>query len=238
MLGKVGVLLIHGFAGGTYDLEFIQNNLELVRKFDVFSFTLPGHERALSKVKYTSWIEKSEEMVKWLIDNNYNTIYLVGHSMGCIISCYLASKYPQIKKIVLAAPCFNYLKVENDNLNISDSIKASGKVFKTYGSKEIVGRALKLDISATKEFMNLVKKYYAVPTQIKCPVLIIQGTKDDLAPISSSYYVYNNVKSKVKKLVIVEGATHETFKGEKRDQIYKIIKSFLKHRQKGGEYKI
>ena len=67
MIFRKAILIIHGFMGGTYDEEDLANYLELERKFDVFQFTLPGHKRNLSKVKYGEWISKSEEMVNWLI---------------------------------------------------------------------------------------------------------------------------------------------------------------------------
>ena len=46
MLLKKAVLIIHGFAGGTYDEEYLANYLEL-KGFDVYTFTLPGHDRML-----------------------------------------------------------------------------------------------------------------------------------------------------------------------------------------------
>ena len=92
MLFRKAILIIHGFAGGTYDEEDLANYLELNRNFDVFQFTLPGHNRNLSKAKYKDWIDYSESKVKWLIDNGYDSIYLIGHSMGGVIATYIASK--------------------------------------------------------------------------------------------------------------------------------------------------
>ena len=112
MFFKKAVLVIHGFAGGVYDEEKLINYLQLNKSFDVFSYTLPGHEKNLSKVNYEDWMDKSIEQVEWLIQNNYKTIYVIGHSMGGVIASFLATKYKQIKKIVLAAPAFEYLQVK------------------------------------------------------------------------------------------------------------------------------
>ena len=46
-LFKKAILLIHGFAGGSYDYNSLNNDLELYNSFDVFTFTLPGHERMI-----------------------------------------------------------------------------------------------------------------------------------------------------------------------------------------------
>lgn len=229
MLFKKAILIIHGFAGGTYDQEELANYLELNRNFDVFQFTLPGHEKNLSKVERIEWIKASEDKIEWLIRNGYNKIYLIGHSMGGVIATYLASKYKEVKKLVLAAPAFHYLNVIKDDLNVSKSLKVAPKIIKDYGSDEVIARMLKFNVSVIKEFMELVKEHYNFPKDVTCPVLIIQGKNDNLVPITSSEYVYSKVKSNVKRLILVDGLNHDIFRGNKKEIIYSIVECFLKH---------
>ena len=225
---RKAILIIHGFAGGTYDQEDLANYLQLNRTFDVFQFTLPGHEKNLSKVERKEWIESGKKQIEWLIENGYNRIYLIGHSMGGVIATYLASKYKQVKKLVLAAPAFQYLNVIKNDLNIQKSLKKAPKILKEYGSDEIIARFLKFDLSVLKEFMTLVQEYYEYPKYVNCPVLILQGKNDSLVPVSSSEYVYHNVKSRNKKLVLLEGVTHDIFRHTKKEEINKIVEKFLK----------
>lgn len=233
MIFRKAVLIIHGFAGGTYDEEELAFKLELNKTFDVFQFTLPGHDKALSKVNYQEWIKSSEEKVELLINNGYNNIYLIGHSMGGVIATYLATKYKQIKKIVLAAPAFHYLNVIKDDLNIKESLKKIPKVIDNY-KDEIVGRVLKLDVSAIRQLMSLIKEYYDSPIYVNCPTLILQGLEDHLVPKSSSEYVYNTLSKNVKKLIYIEGINHEIFKSNKKEKIYNIVEAFLKYNMIGG----
>lgn len=228
MLFRKAILIIHGFAGGTYDEEELANYLELNRNFDVFQFTLPGHEKNLSKVKYNEWINTCEKQVEWLIKNGYNKIYLIGHSMGGVIATYLASKYKEIKKLVLAAPAFHYLNVTKDELNVGKSLQIAPKIIKDYGGDEVIARMLKFNISVIKEFMNLVKDYYDYPKYVTCKVLILQGNKDNLVPVTSSEYVYETIKSKDKELVILDGETHDIFRGNKKEEIFKLVENFLR----------
>ena len=155
MIFRKAILIIHGFAGGTYDEEELANYLELNRNFDVYQFTLPGHDKNIGKVKYEEWIESSENQVKWLISKGYNNIYLIGHSMGGVIASYIATKYSEIKKLVLAAPSFQYFSVVKDNINISKSIKLAPKVIQTYGKEEILYRILKSSPNAIKQEPNI-----------------------------------------------------------------------------------
>ena len=228
MLLKKAILIIHGFAGGTYDEEELANYLELNRCFDVFQFTLPGHEKNLSKVERQAWISASEDQIEWLIKKGYNKIYLIGHSMGGVIATYLASKYKEVKKLVLAAPAFHYLNVIKNDLNVGKSLKIAPKIIKDYGSDEVIARMLKFNASVIKEFMTLVKEYYDYPKYVTCSVLILQGTNDSLVPITSSEYVYNNIKSKKKKLIFLEGITHDIFKDQNKEKLFVIIERFLK----------
>ena len=69
---RKAILIIHGFAGGTYDEEQLANYLELNRDFDVFQFTLPGHDKNLSKVEHQEWVTASANQIEWLIKNGYN----------------------------------------------------------------------------------------------------------------------------------------------------------------------
>lgn len=229
MIFKKAILIIHGFAGGTYDQEELANYLELNRGYDVFQFTLPGHERNLSKVERQEWITASEEQIEWLIRKGYTKIYLIGHSMGGVIATYLASKYREVKKLVLAAPSFHYLNVIKNDLNVSKSLKIAPKIIKDYGSDEVIARMLKFNVSVIKEFMDLVKDYYDYPKYVNCKVLILQGKSDNLVPVSSSEYVYHNIKSRIKKFILLEGVTHDIFRHDKKEEIFKLIEKFLKN---------
>ena len=81
MFRRYDVLVIHGFAGGTYDLEYMTNFLELERKFDVYSFTLPGHDTIDKNIKKEDWVKSAEEHVEMLVKNGYKTIYLPSRRM-------------------------------------------------------------------------------------------------------------------------------------------------------------
>ena len=228
MIFKKAILIVHGFAGGTYDQEELANYLELNRNFDVFQFTLPGHDKNLSKVEHQAWESASEEMIEWLIRKGYNKIYLIGHSMGGVIATYLASKYKEVKKLVLAAPAFHYLNVIKNDLNVGKSLKIAPKIIKDYGGDEVVARMLKFDVSVIREFMDLIKHYYDYPKYVTCKTLIIQGKNDSLVPVTSSEYVYNNINTNKKYIVYLDGETHDLFRSEKQEETFKLVEQFLK----------
>lgn len=225
---RKAVLIIHGFAGGTYDEEAIAYYLEL-KGFDVYSFTLPGHDRSyFNKITKEDWIKSSKKHIEMLINNGYTTIYLIGHSMGGILVSYLAANYKEVKKLVLAAPAFKYLTFDEEKFRPITVIKNSPKIFKDYDKEEIISRLLHFPSSVVKEFMNLVEMSQDLPEKINIPTLIIQGTNDDIVPLKSAEFVYDNLNTKKKYLMLVEGLNHDVFKGKNEKLINTTIEKFLK----------
>lgn len=228
---RKAVLIIHGFAGGTYDQEILANFLELNRKLDVYAFTLPGHDvKARDKATCDAWIKESEKQLKYLIDNGYKKIYLIGHSMGGVIACYLATKYKEVSRLVLAAPAFSCLASKEEGGFLNAALKGPSLI-KTYSTDEFFTRIKKLPITAVPEFMKLVKKYQSSPESIKIPVLLLHGNLDQIVPISSSENIYTKFTNNKKIFITVDEYYHDLFKGEKVDILCHEIESFLTKRK-------
>lgn len=223
---RKAVLIIHGFAGGLKDNEYLATELEFTGKYDVFTFTLPGHHKDTLKTKdYHDWIDKSKRMVE-RIQEKYHTIYLVGHSMGGVIASYLATQYP-IKKLVLVAPAFEYLakdRILEDIKNLPKK-KQEKEVDTLYS--HLAYNLLHVSLSSALAFTRLVKDYHDCPKQIECPTLILHGVQDEVVPISASYYVYNALASKRKKLIPLDDTRHNVFRTEKREEAAIEVKKFL-----------
>ena len=241
MLNKKAILLIHGFAGGAYDYGDLPNDLELINNYKVFTYTLPGHNKSIiNNVTKEDWIKKSEYQIEKIINHGYKDIYVIGHSMGGVIASYLASRYKEVKKLVLAAPAFQYFKFENNKIDILESIKVVPNLFKDYDKAEVISRIFKVPISTIREFTSLVKEHHDDIKNIKCPTLIIHGTKDEIVPNSSTLYVYDNIKSSSVMLVEFENLTHNLFINDRYNEIKNLIMNYFKSKPKNikNKYKI
>ena len=228
-LFRKAILLIHGFAGGNYDYGSLGNDLELYSNFDVYTFTLPGHDKMIiDKVTRKDWIQKAEDEVQKLIDNGYKDIYVIGHSMGGVIAAHIAHKYKEVKKLVLAAPAFHYLAFKDDKVDIIESIKKFPNLFKNYDPEEVLSRFFKIPAPTIKEFMKLVEEHTKDIKDITCPTLILHGTKDDIVPIDSVLYVYDNIKSKSVTLVELKTLTHDLFINDRYDEVKELIINFFR----------
>ena len=228
MIFRKAILIIHGFAGGTYDEEYLQHRLELIRDYDTYAFTLPGHDGLFKpNMKESDWIKSAEDMMEFLIENGYKSIYLVGHSMGGVIATHLANKYKEVKKLVLVAAAFRFAGFKEENYKIIDSLKQTPKIMKDYPKDEIVTRVLKMSLSSVKEFASLVKDNENSLKTIEIPTLIIQGNNDAIVPRTTADYIYNTIPSEEKEILICDGVTHDVFRSEKKEEITNEIIEFL-----------
>jgi len=232
---RKAILMIHGFVGGIYDYGSLPNELELIKKFDVFTFTLPGHEKLIVKdVKYTDWIKEAENQIEILINHNYKDIYVIGHSMGGVIAAHLASKYKEVKKIVLVAPAFRYFYFKDGKVNIkgfNETIKNMPEMFKNMGTEKVLERITKTPIPTMLEFTKLVSNYENDIKNISCPVLTIHGLEDKVVPQESTDLVYNTLNSKTNILYNIKEVTHDCFIHKRNEELKQIIITFLKKKQ-------
>jgi len=227
---KKAVLLIHGFVGGIYDFGDLCNRLQINKNIDVFSFTLPKHDLTIVKdVKYRDWIREAERQIQFLIDNNYNEIYVVGHSMGGVIAAYLASVYDEIKRLVLVAPAFGYFSFNDGVLDIkgvNGSLRKMKDALKD-DTEIAFSRIIKTPITTMAEFTKLVNKYYTSVKHIYCDTLIIHGNDDMIVPKEATDYVYDNIKSENVLLYNMKKVNHNCFRGKRGNEVIELIDRFL-----------
>lgn len=233
---RKAILFIHGFVGGIYDFDNYPNELQVIKNFDVFTFTLPGHEKSTVKdVKYSEWISEAERQIEFLINNNYKEIYIIGHSMGGVIATHLAAKYPSIKKLILVAPAFRYFYFKDGKINIkniSETIKNMPDLMKKMGTEIVIERIRKTPIGTMLEFTNLVRNYEADIKQTSCPILIIHGLEDTVVPAEGTDLIYQKASSNSITLINMEKVNHDCFKCKRNDEIRNIITTFLKKKSK------
>ena len=230
-LFRKAILVIHGFAGGVYDQEYLTHRLELVSNYDVFTFTLPGHDGDFKKkITYKDWIKKVDSEMEFLISNGYKKIYVIGHSMGGVLASYVASKYPQVKKLVLVAPAFRISGFENTKFNINTALTSTPKIFEEYGAQLVTNRLLKLPANCYIEFFKIVKELQDCIKEVKIPTLILRGTSDFIVPQASVEYVYSSVQNNFKKPITFEKNPPDVFRENKKTHTTKLFIEFFKNK--------
>ena len=221
ILFRKAVVIIHGFTGNLYDNEYLMNYLEHNMEFDVYAETLPGHNRdRFSDASVDDWKSSIDRLMTNLIKDGYRKIYVVGHSMGGILACYAASKYKEVKKVVLVNAAFDYLNFKQNKKDLKD------RNFTKYG--HLWQKALRTSPFMVNEFRKLVKESNGLLTRINSEILILRSLKDEIIPYDVGDIIYDKVKSNKKYLVDIADASHVVLSGDKKDVVSKYIESFLK----------
>ena len=229
---KRGVLIIHGFSSSTYETlplgQFLAD-----KGFRVSVPNLPGHGTTVedcNATRYSEWLNFVEERLAEL-STECDELYVIGLSMGAVLSLYLASLFP-ITKIVACATVLNFRTpfVVNYIIPVIHRIMVKQKKVKKF-SKSPHKRYSGYDaypliaLNELRKLNNYVKKRLH---KVSCPILYVHSKSDSLSLYSNVDLVLNNVSSKTKEKLIVENASHHLFYESKdKDLIFSSIYDFL-----------
>lgn len=226
----IGCLCIHGFTGGPFEVEPLANFIKEKTDWLVEMPTLPGHGGELGflkGVRYQAWIQEAEESLKRMLEKCH-TIYLIGFSMGGVISGYLATKYP-VKKLVLLSAAAYYVNPKQLLHDVKEM--AVEGVRGTLSDNELYQRyrkkIIETPITATFQFQRLVKELKPALSKIEVPTLIIQGELDGIVPKKSASYLYKTIQAQERKLVFLPKSKHLVCHDCDQQQLFLSVEQFL-----------
>ena len=104
----MGVYIIHGFSNTTYEVRALAKFLG-ENGFHTVAKNLPGHGTTIeecNRVKYTDWINHVKQDIAELASQS-KKIYVIGCSMGAVLSLYMASIFP-INGLVVAGTVLKF----------------------------------------------------------------------------------------------------------------------------------
>ena len=220
------VFFLHGLGGNIYNWAYQTKYFSETN--NVVSLELPGHGR--SSGKGGSTIEYyTDLLVKFFDVMEMDSIVIVGHSMGGVVSLDFSFKYPErVKALVLVAtsakfdiPTQKLMELKNDMESIFGSLdKAKEKM------KDIDERLVTNDMMVLLGDVMATKKYDGVShlSELKMPTLVIGGADDILAPVDYSEQLHANIKDS--DLEIIENAGHMVMV-EAHKEFNTVLEEFL-----------
>ncbi|HHY74985.1 MAG TPA: alpha/beta fold hydrolase [Bacillus bacterium] len=226
----IGCLCIHGFTGSPFEVEPLANFLKKNTNWLVEMPTLPGHGGELGLLKgvaYQEWIYEAEQSLKGMLEK-CSTVFLVGFSMGGVISGYLATKYP-VQKLVLLSAAAYYLDPKQILKDIkemaADGVRGNlsdNPLYQKFRTK-VIGTP----ITSTFQFQKLVKELKPTFSQIEVPTLIVQGELDSIVPKKSASYLYKTIPSNERELIFLPKSKHLVCHDPDKEQLFTAVERFL-----------
>ncbi|MDP5273979.1 alpha/beta hydrolase [Chengkuizengella axinellae] len=211
-------LLIHGFSGGTFEVEPLAEYLR-TKGWICHVPTLPGHDNNLKHLKYThhhQWIETVKKEAE-IMTERYQQFDLIGFSMGGMLAAYISNRFPVKKLVLLNAAVFyvspgRFIKLTYNQLRNKDWSRF----------KKMNG----VPISATWQFVQLAHRLRVEFKKIQTPTLIIQGEQDHIVHPYSARYLSRMIPAK-KTVEYFPLSNHGICIGEEADDVFKTVGGFL-----------
>lgn len=243
------IILIHGFLGDHHELDSLIPDIQKIYDH-IESFDLPGHGMNLQGEKFTvtntlNFIVDTYDRLK----QKYQTIDVLGYSMGGALALYLVSMR-EVGKLVLLSPSCKYI-------NISILYKRLKTFFKTKKDlreakkqndlpqvetlkrrlrniredDKIAMRILRKNFVKVKfpsyfiTFRNLMKEIINRVSEVSAPTLVLYGELDQLIPKKSIEYVKRVCIDA--QIIIYDDVTHLMQLSNDNTRVIKDVVSFL-----------
>ncbi len=203
---STGILLIHGFTATTVEVRPMAKFLH-EKGFTVAGPLLPGHGHKvedMNGVRWSDWIDAAEEIYKKLSEK-CKKIFVLGESMGGLLSMEMAIAHPQIAGLLIFAPAVHVPK-----LCMARFIwPLKEYIYKSNTEDTMPWQGFNVvPLHAANELLKLQKHVIKHMHVIQQPTYVFQGKLDKSIDPISSLEVVEKISSKEKELFWLEDSAH------------------------------
>ena len=230
---SAGCILIHGFTATPWELKKLGEYL-YQQNINAYGVLIEGHgttPEELDKTKWQDWYESAEEglqLISYLTENPY----VCGQSAGASLAIMLAGENDVAGIVSIASPVylkdkrakfafllapFNYYH-KNKNVGEEDM----GYYYETRSARSIA------------ELIKLIGEHKKILNKITAPILIIQSVKDTRIETKSVEYIYDNIGSEKKDILMVDEPEHVLTTADHNGRVFERISDFIKENEKTG----
>jgi carboxylesterase len=177
----------------------------------------------MNHTTWRDWLSAAENTLLELMDT-YDKVFILGESMGGLLTLYLAAHYPSLLGAMVFAPA---IKIRN--LWLTKFIWRFKPLIKkgkpnpqipqqSYASFPLRAAASLLDLQ------RIVKNHLK---KIKIPVIIFQGKLDDTIDPMGALYAYEHIRHEDKDFVYLEESSHIILLDKQLPVVQQICHDFI-----------
>ncbi|GAB6098793.1 carboxylesterase [Halanaerocella petrolearia] len=226
--GDEACLIIHGFTGTPAHMRQLGEFLHQEGDYTVSGILLPGHGTSLeemSKTDWQDWLEAVDQEYQKLA-KDYSQVYVMGLSMGGVLSLLLAQEYDVDKVVSIAAP----IKIYDKKAYLAPILKYF-KDFETWEDSEDkyeydIGYS-GLPVKSVHDLLKLIRLAKKRLDRITSPTLVIQSKQDKTVKPVSAEIIYKEIASDSKELLWLDESGHVCTIGPEKNLLHKEILDFL-----------
>jgi carboxylesterase len=229
--GPLGVLLIHGFTGAVAETrpmgEYLAKHGMTVR-----CPLLPGHgttAQDLTRIHWQAWADEVES--SWAdLQHRCDAVFVGGLSAGSLLALWLGAKYAPIAGLIAMSPAVKFVGpmgwLAPLTLGLRYLVKYNplgGIGDEDLGDPEGINRIWcydELPLWGAGEVYLLGRYVNRTLPQIRQPILIFQGRRDNKLVPQAAELLYDQVGSRDKTLVWLENSGHNLLVDGERESVW------------------
>lgn len=232
--GNIGVLILHGFMGSPGSSRPLGTYLQEQAGLTVHCPLLEGHGHLpgrLHRVSHRKWIKQAEAALARLREE-CDQIFIIAHSMGCILGAHLVRQNRDIKGFVMIAPLY---RVPSKAIYLMRYLRPFVPFLyparMRFVSDELIKRRV-LDFDPTidmndPEVHEWLKTNLTLPTsgldelrkmtargrrlwgKVRIPTLLLQGDQDEAAAPKFANVIFGRINHPDKNILHIPSGRHE-----------------------------
>lgn len=238
--GRIGCLVIHGFTGTPKEMRWMGEYLN-EQGYTVCGIRLAGHATCMEdmiRARYGDWLLSVEDGYH-LLRACTDRVFLMGLSMGGVLSLTAASSLPVAGVVSMSAPyrlrpdtslplwlvrLISYFKPYLPKNNNRED--PSHGWFDEESRRQHVAYPYNPLRAAVELKLLLAKMQEALP-KIAVPVLLIHSRDDDYVPAEHLTEIYAHLGTADKETVWIEGAGHVITEEPPRRMVFEAAARFV-----------
>ncbi|UCE09038.1 MAG: alpha/beta fold hydrolase [Candidatus Thorarchaeota archaeon] len=214
-----GCLLLHGGGGGTaWDLKEFAEVLHSRTGMTIWLPSLTGYgtkPEDLCGITLDDWLSDAHNGLDRLLET-CERVYVVGHSMGGLLTLLLASQRDEVRGIVTWAAPIAVRSRLLPLLTIFNRIPLLRRAIPKKANRPTPEWLLKqgwigydwIPTSIGLAMHDGLRRLKRALDDITCPALIVQGSRDLDVSRDSAQRIHEALSSEVKEALIIQGAGH------------------------------
>lgn len=246
------ILLFHGMTGSPFEMRKYAKHLHSCG-FDVFCYCLAGHGEDMKNIfnmKAQDWINNANSQYESLKDE-YKYFFLSGLCLGAVIALNLAQKHKDVSGVIALSTTlfldgwrlpwyrifmpiaiftilrFYFTLSESEPYGIKCE-KTRAKIIKIISKSSDNGFAMdNYPLTCVYELLCLSEKTRKQIHKVDTPVLLVHSKEDDLTSLKSANFVYKNIRSIQKELVILNNSYHMVLYDNEKDLVFQKSIEFM-----------
>jgi len=233
--GKVGCVLVHGFTGTPFEMrslgEFLRD-----KGHTILGVRLAGHAtnlEAMIRTRYPDWLASVEDGYH-LLHSHCEKVFLMGLSMGGVLSLTQAARLPVDGVAAMSTPYFFPVEWAGNNpwlLRLASPIlrtqaKGEGNWFTPELAEDHISYE-RNPVRPAYELTQLLEVMRSELANIQAPALVIQSRDDDYVLEHNAEPLFASIGSRDKQLVWTDRASHVITRDGDTSRVFEPIAEFL-----------